>query len=350
MRPGAAPVRIVLIGGGVHPIPPTGYGGTERFIADLHDALTAAGHDATVVNQVRGGRQRDEYPFAWQLPRLLRAARYDVLHANSPVVGNRLAGRGLPFVYTTHSRHWYYRERWTHRWGYWLERRAVRRATAPVALTEGLARTMSAAVGRTRRPIAVIPFGVDTDRFRPAWAERVGQSALGVGVVAPFKRWDVAAAALAGTGLRLTIVGPIADAEYARRVLAQGDHVTLTGEVSRPELERRFATSDLLIHPSAAELLPGAVVQGLASGLPVLGGPALEGLVDDGRTGWLLPDGDFTAFADGLRTRAITLQEDAGVRRRMGEAARTEAQERFSWPSVVARYLEVYRAVAAVAS
>jgi glycosyltransferase involved in cell wall biosynthesis len=345
-RFGAPVVRIVLIGGGVQPIPPTGYGGTERFIADLQLALRAAGHEAVVVNQVRGRRQRDEYPFAWALPRLLRAESYDVLHANSPVVGNRLALSGLPFAYTTHSRHWYVRERWTHRWGYWLERRAVRKASAPVALTPRLAATMAATVGPTRRPIAVIPFGVEPNRFRPAWDGRTGRAALGVGIVAPVKRWDIAAAALAGTGIDLTIVGPVADPEYARQVRAAGDHVTLTGEVSAAELERRLAVSDLLVHPSAAELLPGAVVQGLASGLPVLGGPPLDGVVEDGRTGWIVTDRDRASFATGLRARATELRDDAGLRRRMGEAARADATARFAWPSVVAKYLEVYREVA----
>jgi glycosyltransferase involved in cell wall biosynthesis len=339
-------VRVVLLGGGVHPIPPTGYGGTERFIADLAEALRRAGHDATVVNQVRKGRQRDEYPFAWRLPALLRPLAYDVLHANSPVVGNRLAGRGWPYVYTTHSRHWFYRERWTHRWGYWLERRAVRRASAAVALTDRLASEMRAHAGPTRRPISVIPFGTDTDRFRPSWSERTGTVALGVGVVAPFKRWELAAAALVGTGLHLTVVGPSPDPKYAERVRAAGENVTLAGEVSTEELARRFATADVLVHPSSVELLPGAVVQGLSAGLPVLGGPVLDGLVEPDRTGWLVPDSDPATFVQGLRARATELARDAGLRRRMGDSARASAEGRFSWPAVVDRYLEVYRTVA----
>lgn len=269
----------------MHPIPPTGYGGTERFIADLRDALGAAGHEATVLNQVRHRRQRDEYPFAWQLPRLLRHERYDVIHANSPVVANRLAMGHYPFVYTSHSRHWYYRDRLSHRWGYWLERRAVARATAPVALTEPLARTMRAAVPKTRRPVAVIPFGVDGERFRPAWDRRTGGIALGVGTVAPFKRWELAAEALRGTALRFVLVGPMPDREYAARVRAAGDRVELVGEVSGDALARHFAESDLLVHPSVVELLPGVVVQALSAALPVIGGPALDGIVDDGRTG-----------------------------------------------------------------
>jgi alpha-maltose-1-phosphate synthase len=341
-------VRVVLIGGGVHPIPPTGYGGTERFIADLAVALRHAGHEATIVNRVRGRRQRDEYPFAWHLPGLLRPLAYDVLHANSPVVGNRLAGRGMPYVYTTHSRHWFYRERWTHRLGYWLERRAVRRASAPIALTDRLAAEMRTHAGPTRRPVEVIPFGVDTERYRPSWSERTGTVALGVGVVAPFKRWDLAAAALAGTGVRLTVVGPTPDPAYAAQVRAAGENVTLTGEASGDELARRFATADFLVHPSAVELLPGAVVQGLAAGLPVLGGPVLDGVVEPERTGWIVPDANRASFVSGLRARAADLARDAGLRRRMGDAARASAEARFSWPSVVERYVAVYQAVAAL--
>jgi glycosyltransferase involved in cell wall biosynthesis len=297
-------VRILLVGGGVQPIPPTGYGGTERFVADLQGALQAAGHEAAVVNRVRRGRQRDEYPFAWELPRLLRKERYDVLHANSPVVANRLALARVPFVYTSHSRHWYYRERLTHRWGYWLERRAVRRSSAPVALTESLARTMRAVVPSTQRPIAVIPFGVDGNRFRPAWERRTGGVALGVGTVLPFKRWELAAEALRGTGFRFVLLGPTPDRAYADRVRSAGDGVELVGEVSEDQLQQRFADSDILVHPSGVELLSGVVVQAMSAGLPVLGGSALDGVVDEGRVGFCVPDPDSKTFTAGLHQRA----------------------------------------------
>ncbi|MGA8303551.1 MAG: glycosyltransferase family 4 protein [Thermoplasmata archaeon] len=339
-------MRIVLVGGGVEPIPPTGYGGTERFIWELRGALAAAGHEPIVVNRVRHRRNRDEYPFAWELPRLLRAEKYDVVHVNSPVVANRLALGGRPYVYTSHSRHWYYRAQLSHRWGYWLERRAVRRAAAPVALTESLARTMRAAVRSTRRPIAVIPFGVDAKHFRPDWEHRTGGVALGVGVVSPFKRWELAAEALKGTGLRFVLVGPTPDRGYADRVRAVGDHVEIVGEVAEVTLAAHYSTSDFLVHPSQAELLPGTVVQALSAGLPVLGGPAVETLVEDGRTGWCVPDSDLAAFVAGIRQRATELGRDAGLRRHIGDTARSVAQERFSWPRVVEQYLEVYHSVA----
>jgi starch synthase len=340
-------VRVVLIGGGVQPIPPTGYGAIERILADFQGALNAAGHTAIILNRVRQRRMRDEYPFALELPRLLREVEYDVLHAHTPVVANRLARSGLPFVYTSHSRHWFYRTRWTHRWGYWLERRAVRRANAVVALTEPLARTMRAAVPAPHPlPISIIPFGVDSARFAPDWSRRIGTRALGVGVILPFKRWELAARALKGTGILLRIAGPQPEPEYAAAVRAAGDSVELLGEVDDTALRVLYAESDFLVHPSAVEVLSATVLQALAAGLPVLGGGAVQGVVDDGRTGWALGDQDPAAFVAAIRARALELGSDEAVRRSMGTAARTVAQDRYSWPRVVESHLPIYRSVA----
>jgi starch synthase len=343
-------VRILLIGGGVQPIPPTGYGAVERILADFQKALTEAGHDAQVVNRVRRRRMRDEYPFAWELPRLLRGRSYDILHANTPVVASRLALGSYPYVYTSHSRHWFYRERWTHRWGYWLERRAVRNARAVVALTPTLARTMASNVRPPLPPVSVIPFGVDSSQFVPDWGRRTGRTALGVGVVLPFKRWERAAEALRGLGVTLRVVGPTPSPEYARLVRAAGDSVELLGEVPAAELHRIYAESDFLVHPSAVEVLSATVLEALAAALPVVGGPAVEGVVEEGVTGWATPDRDPAAFVSGLRAHASELVKNDPLRRAMGEAARASAERRFAWPRIVEEHLTVYRSVVASAA
>ena len=118
---------MLLLGTGVQPDPPTVYGGVERSIAELHRALVAAGAEVVLLQRLRRGRSIDEYWFARELPGLLRGVDYDAVHAATPVVGNRLAGIGRPYVYTTHSRHWFWRQGLRHRWGFFLERRAVRR-------------------------------------------------------------------------------------------------------------------------------------------------------------------------------------------------------------------------------
>ncbi len=339
-------MRIVLLGGGVHPIPPTGYGAVERILADLAAALGAAGHEVRILNVVRRERTRDEIPFALSVPRLLRGERYDVLHAHTPVVANRLAFAGLSFVYTSHSRHWYFRERLTHRWGYWLERRAVRRSRSVIALTEPLARTMRTVVPPPLPPISVIPFGVDSERYRPAWERRTGRRALGVGVVAPFKRWHLAARATRDTGATLVIAGPIVSPTYADAVRREGDHVRLLGEVPDEEMRSLFAESDFLLHPSAVEILSATVLEALAAGLPVVAGSGVEGVVESGATGWRLDDRAPEPFVSAMRERVLTLIRDDSLRRKFGEAARAVAQTQYSWPMIASRHVDVYRSLA----
>ena len=339
-------VRVLLVGTGVHPIPPTGYGGVERTIAELAHALEEAGAEVVVVQRVRRERTRDEYPFALELPRLLDRERFDVLHASTPVVANRLALSRRPFVYTTHSRHWFEPGGWTARFGFWLERRAVGRAAHTIALTDRLADRIRSVVDRgVEGRMTTIPIGVDADRFRPVWTGRLGRVALGVGVVRPFKRWEVAAAALRGTGWRLDIIGPTPDPEYAKHVIASGDEVRLLGEVSDAALAARFATADLFIHPSRVELLAGVVLQALAAGLPVLGADPIAGLVTDG-AGFIAPANlDDAGVASFLHERALFLAGSAEARKRMGDAARASALERFAWPAVAQRHLALYRSL-----
>ena len=338
-------MRIVLVGTGVLPIPPTGYGGVERTIAELAEALRAAGETVTIVNEVRRGRSTDEYRFAWGLPRLLAGASYDVVHASTPVVANRLAWEGIPYVYTTHSRHWFERGTWRGRWGYLLERRAVRRSAAPIALTDRLRAEIALRVPTAARALRVIPIGVDVDRFRPDWSARSGRRALGVGVVRPFKRWELAARALRGTGISLRIIGPTPDPAYAAEVRAAGEGVELAGEVPQPELARAFAESDLLVHPSRVELLAGAVVQGLAAGLPVLGASPITDLVEPG-TGACAPaqanDDEIVRF---LRDQAVAYAGAPAQLRVDGAAARQVAERRFSWARVAEAHIGVYRDV-----
>ena len=339
-------MRVLLVGTGVRPIPPTGYGGVERTLAEFRTALEAAGHETVLVHEVRRERNLDEYLFARRLPAMLRSERWDVLHASTPVVANRLVGRRIPFVYTTHSRHWFEPGGLGGRWGLFLERRAARRAAHVVALTSRLATRIRTAAPRPEpAPLSVIPIGVDTERFRPDWGARTGRVAVGVGVVAPFKRWELAAAALRGTGVTLRILGPQPDPAYARTVVAAGDSVELLGEVPEDRLRDELARADLMIHPSRVELLAGAVLQGLASGLPVVAADPVAELIPPG-AGAAAPAGlDGPALATALGTSARKFFDDGSLRRSAGETARAAAIDRYGWPAVVRAHEVVYRQV-----
>ncbi len=345
----SAGVKVLLVGTGTHAIPPVGYGAVERILYEYGQALSASGHSARILNEAHETGGLGEYRFALHLRSLLRREEYDVLHASPPVVANRLAVAGLPFVYTSHSRHWFWRQNWRHWWGFQLERRAVRRAAAVVALTPAVEAAMRATLPPAHpAPVRVIPYGVNANDYGPAWELRTGRRALGVGIVHPLKGWETAAAALKGTGISLRIAGPIADPAYAERVRVAGDAVELLGEVDERRLRSLYAESDLLVHPSQVEVLPRAVLEAMASALPVVGSPVVTSLFASGGAGLTAPpatSGD--ELVRFFRSSAERLAADESLRQAMGAAGRTLAKEHYSWDRVVAAHIGLYREAAA---
>ncbi len=114
---------------------------------------------------------------------------------------------------------------------------------------------------------------------------------------------------------------------------------------ARNDVPRYTAAMDLFVLSSSMEGLPLAVLEAMAAGLPVVatavGG--LPNLIDDGKTGFLVPWGDETMMRDRFRA----LQADPALARAVGERGRTLARERYSRDQMVRRYLSLYAEMSA---
>jgi glycosyltransferase involved in cell wall biosynthesis len=55
-------------------------------------------------------------------------------------------------------------------------------------------------------------------------------------------------------------------------------------------------------------------------------------------SGLLVPPGDAEALAAAVRR----VRDDPALARRLGEAGRRRLRDRFSWPAIVQRWLDVY--------
>jgi starch synthase len=80
---------------------------------------------------------------------------------------------------------------------------------------------------------------------------------------------------------------------------------------------------------------PLKVFEYMAAALPIIASAAgqIPSIVEDGRTGILVPPGEPEPLAAAL----IRLAGDPGLRERLGESAREDAVGRFSWDGVLAR-------------
>lgn len=190
--------------------------------------------------------------------------------------------------------------------------------------------------------IAVLHNGIDVERFAGAdraaarRASRLPAEAPILLVPArlhPQKRHVDLLAALAHLAPRLPDLqvlcagdGPLRDRlEALARSAGLDDRVRFLGH--REDLPTLLAAADLVVLPSRIEGLPLAILEAQASGRAVLatavGG--LPELIQDGRTGRLVPPGRPAALADAI----ASLLSDRPALEAMGARARAQARRRF---------------------
>lgn len=128
----------------------------------------------------------------------------------------------------------------------------------------------------------------------------------------------------------------LADAVTQRRV-------TLLGIVPSGSLPSYYAAADVFVLPSMFQESFGLVIlEAFAAGIPVIGARsgAIPELIEDGRNGLLVDQGD----VDGLRDAMRRLLLDAALRKRLGEAGRQMAVS-MSWENTVDRLERIYQGV-----
>jgi len=200
-----------------------------------------------------------------------------------------------------------------------------------------------------RDRIAVVHNAVDIERFRPRGEQpaAAGPRVLAMGRLVAQKNpllFVSAAAALREhyPGARFAWIGdgplrtPVAAAVSAAGL---DDCCDLLGE--RGDVAELLRSADLFWMTSDWEGLPNAIIEALASGLPVVatnvGGTAE--LIGDGGEGFLIAPGD----ADALVARSLSILADPAAHARMRSAARARA-ELFSVEQMVRATYEVYEA------
>jgi glycosyltransferase involved in cell wall biosynthesis len=106
------------------------------------------------------------------------------------------------------------------------------------------------------------------------------------------------------------------------------------------DLWRDLSTASVFVYKSDMEGLGSAALAAMAAGVPVVASSVggLPEVVESGKTGFLVGDGDFI-------TPVRRLLEDAGLAARMSQAARERVQKEFSVERMVEKTVAAYREV-----
>ncbi|RJO65009.1 MAG: glycosyltransferase family 1 protein [Myxococcales bacterium] len=166
-----------------------------------------------------------------------------------------------------------------------------------------------------------------------------------------------AAARLAGeeSPPKVVLIGPVTDADYARRLDARAAELGLGDRFRRlpslpyqdKSLADAYAAADVFVLPSRHEPFGIVVLEAWAAGRPVVAARVggLARLCEHERDALLVEPDDGEALSDALRR----VLDDAALARKLGDAGRKKAIERYSWGAVVDQLLDVYRTAIAEA-
>lgn len=355
-------VRIVhlVIGGDI--------AGGQRVAIQLARAARARGDEVAFVAPERGPftelAERDGFPVdvlplrrsfqlvtAWQLARLLRRRRADVLHTHTLAAANalaRLAGAAarVPVISHLHIEN-HFRPA-TRRLLSGLDNTTARLAARLIAVSESTKRAYERQ-GYPRGRIEVVYNGVDLPANGPNRRNelpRIGEIARLCDVkgqrelLHALARLPDARLVLAGRDLEQG--GAFQDAlERESERLGIRERVEFGFHDDVPAL---LETLDVVALPSWTEGLPLVLLEAMARGRPVVATPVggTPEVVTDGETGLLVPPRDPEALAEALRR----VLDDRDLARRLGEAGRERVAQRFTAAEQERRILLIYDDVA----
>lgn len=287
---------------------------------------------------------------------IIRGFRPDVVHAAQPILlassGAFAAHRqGIPLVasYHTHIPRYldlYPAWRWGKRPVWWQIRRNHALADVNLATSE----TMRAELAQHGlQNLHTLRRGVDTTAHHPRFASEEMRARLTGG--RPERKLLVFVGRLAaekeiGTLLPMVrrrddvALAVIGDGPYRAELetMFAGTGTVFPGFLQGEELAAAFASADAFVFPSTTETLGLVILEGMASGLPVIAarsGPTGEQIVD-GETGLLYDAGDEASL-----DRQIDRLGDSAITGPIRAAARAEA-ETHSWETASDNLLRYY--------
>lgn len=305
------------------------------------------------------------YSVFFALRRLFREQKVDLVHVNNIppwvdcVLGARLAGCNC--IETFHGVEQGALRFSPFRRG--LFQLASMGSAALTAVASPAADLVAELTGIARGHIEVIPNGVDTTVYSPlpdaeekrTLRQEVGLPSDGllfgcVAALRPVKNHRGLLNAFAsaikhgGYNAYLVLVG---DGELRVGLEAQCRELGIEQKVrflgARTDVERLLKCFDALVLNSETEGLSYAVLEAMASGLPVIATAvgANPQLIQDGCEGWLLPQGDVRALTSCLEGAMASSGRLAG----MGQRARDKIVGTFSLEAMSRAYMQLYQRV-----
>lgn len=348
------------------------FGGGERYLADLTNALVDRGHDLYVAVRPHSPIPRHlhvspdrvltlplrnalDVRSAHELERFVRRNEIEIVHAHMArdySLASYAARRNpkTKFIATRHVLFQLNR----------LHRHTLARATRVIAVSNAVAQELRASGVVSERQIAVIPNGIDVERFICARAsfDRVQfLRSMGlpvdcllvgsIGELRTLKRHDdfIRAAAIVAARFPETQFVLAGLGEVRKQLEALVNELGLSKRFHflgwLDDAEKLLCAMDVFVSASETESFGLAIVEAMAAGTAVVA-TATEGakeVIQDQQTGLLVPIGNVEQIAGSV----INLLSDPDHRRTIATQSAQSAAKKFSLTRMVDEVITAYR-------
>ena len=345
-------------------------------------------HTASIDGRL-GRRIRDDEGFPWTalpltrefapfsdlrarrfIEKLCKSQRFDAVHTHTPkgnLVGQWAARRaGVPVVLQTLHGFYFHDRMPAFKRRLWIavERFSAHQSDHILCQNSEDVETAVRTGIAPREKITLLGNGIDLERFQPVAADNPGRiqtrrelnipdDALVVGMVARFvgekgfPEYLSAAENLVSKfpKMHFLAVGHKLASERAGEAWSPENAGLLNGRMSvlydRDDMPALYACMDIHVLPSHREGFPRSLMEGAATGLPQVctNIRGCRQTVEDGKTGFFI---EVRQPAE-LAARISDLALDAGLRARLGQAARTKALAEFDQRKVFQTVADCYR-------
>lgn len=235
----------------------------------------------------------------------------------------------------------------------WARRWLLRRARAIVVPSQGLHALATRTWRLPEERVRLVRNGIDTAHFSPGESAAlraqlgVPEGALLVGCVGRLRREKnvprlLAAAARAGDA-HLLVIG---DGEQRARIEALANESHLAGRVHlvghQDQVLPWYRAMDALALSSDTEQMPMALLEGMATGLPVVSTDVgdVRAMLPPEQGGLVVPLGE--GVEQGLAEALRRLATDATLRASLGAANRARVLSEYTFPGMVESYRSIY--------
>jgi L-malate glycosyltransferase len=200
----------------------------------------------------------------------------------------------------------------------------------------------------------IFPWGVNLQRFSPS-PRRKSQAKDAAFTLFCNRSWepnygvDILAKAFVKIAqkrkdISLLLLGAGSQASLLKDIFITGgvlDRVEFAGHIPYEDLPAYYHQADLFISPSHVDGSSVSLMEALASGLPCLVSdiPANKEWVEDGKNGWLFPDGNVEA----LEEHILFAMENKELLSDIGDSARSIAEQKADWKVNFTFLLDAYQ-------